>query len=337
MLLLSHRSISIHAPHARSDDRLSLIIQYSFEFQSTLLMRGATSTATTASTCSTYFNPRSSCEERQLQQEISSALAEFQSTLLMRRATRQTTPLPPSVIAFQSTLLIRGATPCWYSLNQNQHFNPRSSCEERRPRQLSDSMQPSISIHAPHARSDVRTPDVDHCVLISIHAPHARSDQARVPIDNFLSQFQSTLLMRGATGEIIWDGAVMTVFQATLLMRGATAQRGALTLSSGISIHAPHARSDILPMSALSNLTISIHAPHARSDLGPALGGLGGRISIHAPHTRSDHRPALCTQIRQHDFNPRSSCEERLCASPYSLFCTSYFNPRSSCEERHQG
>ena len=102
------------------------------KFQSTLLMRGATST----------YPP------------LCVRLKKFQSTLLMRRATRQTTPLPPSVIAFQSTLLIRGATPCWYSLNQNQHFNPRSSCEERHSGISANTLSKIISIHAPHARSD---------------------------------------------------------------------------------------------------------------------------------------------------------------------------------------
>ena len=78
-------------------------------------------------------------------------------------------------------------------------------------------------------------------------------------------------------------------------------------------------------------------------------------ISIHAPHARSDYR-ALGIEPRNLDFNPRSSCEERLpCArllrrlrvfqstllmrgATYNRVhkSTSFndFNPRSSCEER---
>ena len=36
--------------------------------------------------------------------------------------------------------------------------------------------------------------------------------------------------------------------------------------SVGISIHAPHARSDLLEPTASASTSISIHAPHARSD-----------------------------------------------------------------------
>ena len=101
-------------------------------FQSTLLMRGATTNITGAkhgasiisihapharsdSTVSQmrsftrYFNPRSSCEERR----------GLLNTHLMR-------------YIFQSTLLMRGATirRAWrWSMTGN--FNPRSSCEER--------------------------------------------------------------------------------------------------------------------------------------------------------------------------------------------------------------
>ena len=85
--------------------------------------------------------------------------------------------------------------------------------------------------------------------------------------------------------------AQKTQFQSTLLMRGATLQRTETWRVRDISIHAPHARSDWRSdgPAADSCFRISIHAPHARSDDGrddlvrdPAL------ISIHAPHARSD-------------------------------------------------
>ena len=102
---------------------------------------------------------------------------------------------------------------------------------------------------------------------------------------------------------------------------------------------------------------ISIHAPHARSDLTSRQVWPCQRISIHAPHARSDgHGGAFgCTNV---DFNPRSSCEERreIALSVFVLLVISihapharsdptianvlplpsYFNPRSSCEERPQ-
>ena len=57
----------------------------------------------------------------------------------------------------------------------------------------------------------------------------------------------------------------------------------------GISIHAPHARSDdIGDLRTEITQLISIHAPHARSDEAMKEGALDVVISIHAPHARSD-------------------------------------------------
>ena len=72
-------------------------------------------------------------------------------------------------------------------------------------------------------------------------------------------------------------------------MRGATRENHHIVRIVEISIHAPHARSD------------RIYTAHstAHSD-----------ISIHAPHARSDGVTYHLTEMR-HNFNPRSSCEER--------------------------
>ena len=59
------QQISIHAPHARSDLKLSFTI-YGYH----------------------HFNPRSSCEERLQLFKMLIHLFKFQSTLLMRGATR---------------------------------------------------------------------------------------------------------------------------------------------------------------------------------------------------------------------------------------------------------
>ena len=104
-----------------------------------------------------------------------------------------------------------------------RYFNPRSSCEERR-RRRTGGRHCEISIHAPHARSDVRKRCIEVAPLdISIHAPHARSDLIEADNMSIDKQFQSTLLMRGATPS--WYDSLTNVrrFQSTLLMRGATA------------------------------------------------------------------------------------------------------------------
>ena len=81
------------------------------------------------------------------------------------------------------------------------------------------------------------------------------------------------------------------LFQSTLLMRGATVS----CLTKAVVVH------------------ISIHAPHARSDppcrIRCAMSS--AKISIHAPHARSDYYTTYTAQ-KSRNFNPRSSCEERL-------------------------
>ena len=139
-------------------------------------MRGATSLFSHGRRRQKYFNPRSSCEERRAYLSIGlSGLQTFQSTLLMRGAT----------IGRHLS-----ASSCW-------NFNPRSSCEERLAVQRVDAVL-HISIHAPHARSDVEGPVPLVVLGISIHAPHARSDLTEDAIKTAYG-FQSTLLMRGAT------------------------------------------------------------------------------------------------------------------------------------------
>ena len=121
-----------------------------------------------------------------------------------------------------------------------------------------------------------------------------------------------------------------------------------------ISIHAPHARSDVYCSFLSSYNCISIHAPHARSDVGKIYWRHQKEISIHAPHARSD-ATTFCMDAVVSNFNPRSSCEERPPAgsriSCYKISIhapharsddsigssakrTTHFNPRSSCEER---
>ena len=246
-----------------------------------------------------------------------------------------TTPTKKSRIrtAFQSTLLMRGAT---------------ASAEYA-------NIYVDISIHAPHARSDSGHPQNRQLQHISIHAPHARSDATVADVAVYYKTFQSTLLMRGATGLNSQNRgkqchfnprssceerrasqrtttsaryfnprssceerlAIVTVefspipFQSTLLMRGATPGAFRPMATEGISIHAPHARSDP------GRHCAPVDDPRFQSTLlmrGATAARLSsicaGTISIHAPHARSD-----CTRhtftVRKKYFNPRSSCEER--------------------------
>ena len=71
-----------------------------------------------------------------------------------------------------------------------ENFNPRSSCEERRTKERGVFAADWISIHAPHARSDsVRYACRGLADRISIHAPHARSDYAFLGINFSIPYF----------------------------------------------------------------------------------------------------------------------------------------------------
>ena len=145
-------------------------------------------------------------------------------------------------------------------------FNPRSSCEERQGSNVS--LRPSCNFN-PRSSCEERR------VLVM-----GRDDD---------KPFQSTLLMRGATVLSICRCMVLASFQSTLLMRGATRPLARFSRPTRISIHAPHARSDVSRFSHFCSFTrfqstllmrgatvrqvyvaaprsISIHAPHARSD-----------------------------------------------------------------------
>ena len=166
--------------------------------------------------------------------------------------------------------------------------------------------------------------------------------------------FQSTLLMRGATS-CTAASAVDIRFQSTLLMRGATQDRRDRQPHHQISIHAPHARSDGWRDGRRDAEDISIHAPHARSDTASADKSAAAETFQSTLLMRGATCWARWVPIWT-NFNPRSSCEERL---PYKIGYDNWhsfqstllmrgatsrscmasgtcdFNPRSSCEERH--
>ena len=173
------KDISIHAPHARSD-ALDLVKVSDIAFQSTLLMRGATRTASRRAV----------------------SRHEFQSTLLMRGATVWAAKFIAAV-AFQSTLLMRGATRVTDPRRTAAgYFNPRSSCEERHYRLVVGLSEEEISIHAPHARSDqtarIRSSDSAFQSTLLMRGATSLLSASMVG----MRKFQSTLLMRGATNGI---------------------------------------------------------------------------------------------------------------------------------------
>ena len=193
----------------------------------------------------------------------------------------------------------------------HSHFNPRSSCEERLEGSLwlvelvlfqstllmrgatyaltVQAPGEQISIHAPHARSDLQREVVLRVKLvISIHAPHARSDGL-----SRLGAHRRRISIHAphARSDIKREtGLELDKFQSTLLMRGATISDSTAARQLDISIHAPHARSDC-------------HKRHTAA--------IYFLISIHAPHARSDDLRADTHIQAYRDFNPRSSCEER--------------------------
>ena len=193
-------TISIHAPHARSDTDVLLFTNhrdifqstllmrgatacffssFSFSrFQSTLLMRGATYKSTHTKDARADFNPRSSCEERQITCKTRCRNSVISIHAPHARSDRKVFSSTASASLFQSTLLMRGAT-----LSCQAQRADLNEISIHAPHARSDSAcafavaSPNISIHAPHARSDdCREIRRQHQHRISIHAPHARSD-----------------------------------------------------------------------------------------------------------------------------------------------------------------
>ena len=146
---------------------------------------------------------------------------------------------------------------------------------------------------------------------ISIHAPHARSNFTRTGLRTMRSYFNP----RSSCEEQRPAGAAAFV-AAYFNPRSSCEEQqdccGALWQWGKISIHAPHARSNVLIQpSAGCPHRISIHAPHARSNSSSRTQGRRHAISIHAPHARSNYLLTFLIVEILHYFNPRSSCEEQ--------------------------
>ena len=194
-----------------------------------------------------------------------------------------------------------------------RHFNPRSSCEERPSVRTYDDWIIAISIHAPHARSDVIT---NPFVTLFLNFNPRSSCEERPPglatrIKKFNFNPRSSCEERL---DILLNLLIKSFdFNPRSSCEERPIQGRRPSPAVAISIHAPHARSDFCKCRATCRtLAISIHAPHARSDALPRSSLLDcflfqstllmrgatcyieiwtrcRDISIHAPHARSDH------------------------------------------------
>ena len=209
-------------PRSSCEERLAgfLLTAIRCVFQSTLLMRGATSAGEAFSAAGQDFNPRSSCEERLLYHIHRAKVAEFQSTLLMRGATRAQCGGGCKGLYFNPRSSCEERQGKFCMVMHSHDFNPRSSCEERRALKgiivQFDLFQSTLLMRG----ATVEVEKLKSINSISIHAPHARSDLTVITIA-LHTRFQSTLLMRGATLRR-HDARQTQTFQSTLLMRGAT-------------------------------------------------------------------------------------------------------------------
>ncbi len=190
-----------------------------------------------------------------------------------------------------------------------------------------------ISIHAPHAGSDVvfgatnlasrifqSTLPMRGATLLCASSCRVLCDfNPRSPCGERLyeavtevsdSLFQSTLPMRGATPAAAPAGPAVR-FQSTLPMRGATSFRSIIASSKIFQ--------STLPMRGATSCTSSKHITGPFQSTLPMRGATHlvmvhvspAGISIHAPHAGSDPCSGAayaCTT----DFNPRSPCGERL-------------------------
>ena len=215
--------ISIHAPRAGSDfprplsrgwppyfnprspcgerRAVRFAARLTDSFQSTLPVRGATRrpkrTYQRDETISIHA-PRAGSDG--LRDGADDQRRKFQSTLPVRGATSRR-QARRSTSRFQSTLPVRGATTSLFDCRTPIHISIHA------PRAGSDSIAllrsvllQTISIHAPRAGSDCMVKMTTSGFDISIHAPRAGSDAYCRKALRLVGGFQSTLPVRGATG-----------------------------------------------------------------------------------------------------------------------------------------
>ena len=256
---------------------------------------------------------------------------------------------------FQSTPPVRGATPetTCRPLSRS-YFNPRSPCGERRGSGGRGRGRGGISIHAPHAGSDLwvclglplsrgfqstlpmRGATYDgHNGLqrgqISIHAPHAGSDCLRCLC--YLCRSMD-FNPRSPCGERRYP-AQMQQPNIGISIHAPRAGGDRVVIVrvryvDDISIHAPRAGCDIRGVKSLLPEGISIHAPRAGGDRSRTEWEALIHISIHAPRAGGDQNGLLPTTPRA-NFNPRSPCGGRrdVCGLLGQFYVISIHAPRA--------
>ena len=143
-------------PHSPCGERLELVARrfgYAL-FQSTLPLRGATSTSGGSIHSRINFNPHSPCGERRDARRYGFARVIFQSTLPLRGATRNPSTRP----------------------RNQQYFNPHSPCGERLCNAFDVASPQSFQSTLPLRGATSEYPVNGVPVEISIHTPLAGSD-----------------------------------------------------------------------------------------------------------------------------------------------------------------
>ncbi len=188
-------------------------------------------------------------------------------------------------------------------------FNPRSPCGERpwsttRPRRWRN-----ISIHAPHAGSDRRGPGRSPGPDISIHAPHAGSDSHRI---QSVADWIISIHAPHAGSDLVDSEEPSEPLNFN--PRSPCGERHT-HIWLYMSTHYFNPRSPCGERQPPAELTtsglISIHAPHAGSDIPGCVEP--GRIRDFNPRSPCGERlKKLYNTKERRYFNPRSPCGERL-------------------------
>ena len=172
-----------------------------------------------------------------------------------------------------------------------------------------------------------------HDDRISIRAPRAGCDQAAATKKGFMSEFQSTRPVWGATVlPASLDGS--RLFQSTRPVWGATISNAASQVDYGISIHAPRVGRDFPPAAkGVSMPDFNPRAPCGARRAAAMAALVHQSISIHAPRVGRDVLSFSFARqsVRFQSTRPVWGATRRAPSRP-SLRC--YFNPRAPCGAR---
>ena len=231
----------------------------------------------------------------------------------MRGATATGSFLIPSRSRFQSTRPMRGATEvAAASRVAPAYFNPRAPCGARQPvplgsrqvRSLFQSTRPMRGATSPALR---RRP----VSCISIHAPHAGRDRT------WISQLSA------------WD-----YFNPRAPCGARRSWKPSATYLPNFNPRAPCGARPWRLDGRGGRVSISIHAPHAGRDCIPIQrGGTTLRFQSTRP-MRGATMPWTVFSLWWMNFNPRAPCGARRWRRASEHIFSGYFNPRAPCGAR---